>query len=274
MEGMEAWANISFEPHGAALAGMGRRQPAPRPRRPRRQLVHAAAAVVQETLWTTRCAICDAPGALLCADCALALPFIDANRACPRCGAPFGAVQCTECNRTLLAQAGREGLPLDGMGSALALDDAARRLVTTYKDRGERRLAGAIGALIARVVPPRWLQPSTVVTFVPATAAARARRGFDHAELLAQAVADQLGIACLPLLDRPHSADQRLLGRRGRLRNLQQGMACRPGARVPRAAIVVDDVCTTGATLYGAADALRAAGTQQVYGATLARVWD
>lgn len=254
--------------------GAQRFQLSPPLRRRGRQLLRAASDAVQETLWTTRCAVCDVPGALLCRSCADALPFIDANRACPRCGAPYGIVQCTECNRTLLAQAGREQLPLDGMVSALGLDDAARRLVTTYKDRGEQRLAGIIGALIAQAVPPSWLRGGAAVTFVPATAAARARRGFDHAERMAQAVSERLSLPCLGILERPHSTDQRLLGRRGRLRNLQQGMSCHPGALVPRAVIVVDDVCTTGATLYGAADALRAAGAQRVYGATLARVWD
>jgi hypothetical protein len=46
----------------------------------------------------TRCAGCDMPGALLCRrECARALPRIDRRWACPRCGAPFGYLTCTEC---------------------------------------------------------------------------------------------------------------------------------------------------------------------------------
>ena len=235
-----------------------------------RRLGEAAA----ETLWTTRCAVCDAPGELLCAPCAERLAYVDALRACPRCGAPYGAVQCTECSRTMLASAGRASLPCDAMASAVAFDEAAQRLVGTFKDRSEARLAAVLGSLIAHVVPPAWMAERPVVTFVPATRAARARRGFDHGQLLAQATADRLGLPLAALLDQPSSADQRRLGRRARLGNMGKRLRCLPGAPAPPAVIVVDDVCTTGATLYSAADALREGGTRTVYGAAFARVWD
>ena len=68
----------------------------------------AAAQAVAETLWPTRCAICDEPGELLCERCKSELPFIDLWRACPICGAPWGHTQCTECNPVMLAATGRE----------------------------------------------------------------------------------------------------------------------------------------------------------------------
>lgn len=235
-----------------------------------RRLGEAAA----ETLWTTRCAVCDAPGDLLCARCAERLAYVDALRACPRCGAPFGAVQCTECSRTLLASAGRKQLPCDAMVSAVAFDEAAQRLVTAFKDRHEARLAPVLAQLMARAVPPSWVEGGLAVTFVPATRAARARRGFDHGHLLGQAVAEALRLPLCDLLEPPAAADQRQLGRRARLGNMGRRLRCRAGMPVPQAALVVDDVCTTGATLYSAADALREAGVRTVYGATFARVWD
>ncbi len=51
-----------------------------------------------ETLWPTRCALCDTPGKLLCPQCARSLEFIDYYRACPRCGSPWGSLQCDRCN--------------------------------------------------------------------------------------------------------------------------------------------------------------------------------
>ena len=40
---------------------------------------------------------------------------------------------------------------------------------------------------------------------------------------------------------------------------------------MPERVLLVDDVCTTGATLYSAADALAEAGASEVYGLTFAR---
>lgn len=236
----------------------------------------AAANVVAETLWPTRCAVCDAPGDIVCPTCAATHPFIDACRACPRCGAPFGLVQCTECNPVTLARGGRAAMPLNAMASALVFDEHAGRIVSAYKDGGDRRLHAYMARIMARYVAPGWLaEPKeTAVTFIPASGAAKRRRGFDHAELLAHAVAEEVGLPCLSLLARPKSADQRKLSRAGRIANMQGSLRVQSEASVPAAVIAIDDVCTTGATMYAAADALREAGAQTVYGLTFARVWE
>lgn len=232
---------------------------------------NAALNAIAETLWPTRCALCDAPGAVLCDRCRRALPYIDVLDACPRCGAPFGRVQCTECNPLMTRAAGHGVLPCTAMASALSLTEEARRLVTVYKDQGEQRLACDLAALMARYVPPRWLHPAPTVAFVPATATARRRRGFDHGELLARELSRELGLAWIPLLAAPHHRDQRKLSRRQRLENASRSMDVLPGATVPPSLILTDDVCTTGATLYAAASALVHAGAETVYGLTVAR---
>lgn len=243
---------------------------------PLRAIGHAAFDVVAETLWPTRCAVCDSTGALLCDVCATSLPYIDVWRSCPRCGAPWGRTQCTECNPVMLSASKRSEFPLEQLASALVFDEASRRIITAYKDQGERRLAKVMGPMMARYVPPSWVSDpqATAITFVPATAAARRRRGFDHAEELADSVSEKLGLACMSLLMQPRSADQRQLSRTQRQLNMRRRLSVIPGATVPKRVIVVDDVCTTGATLYAAADALRDQGCKTVFGLTFARVWD
>ncbi len=106
---------------------------------------------------------------------------------------------------------------------------------------------------------------------MPATAAARRRRGFDHAEHLARELSWILGTDTAPLLSVPRRLDQRRLSRSQRIENMRASLAVLPGATVPRAVILVDDVCTTGSTLYAATDALKKGGAETVYCITFAR---
>jgi predicted amidophosphoribosyltransferase len=95
-------------------------------------------------------------------------------------------------------------------------------------------------------------------------------KDYHPATLLARALGETGGRAVHPLLTkrtlhRPQSA----LDRATRLRNIRGTFAAR-GA-VPGAVIVVDDVCTTGATLREALTILRRAGARDLAALTLAR---
>lgn len=236
-----------------------------------RALGRLAREMVSETLYPTRCAICDRPGAVLCTACETALPYIDACTACPRCGAPFGIVQCSECTRVLMEPFGYEDPPYDEMASALMLTEAVRRVVTVYKDKNERSLARPMAQIMARYLPPRWTYHTPAVTFVPATVAARRRRGFDHGERLARELSFICELDFAPLLVAGRRDDQRRLGRSGRIGNMRHSLTVMARASVPAAVIVVDDVCTTGATLFAATEALRSGGAETVYCLTFAR---
>ena len=137
-----------------------------------------------ELLAPTRCAGCDLPGGLLCAECRASLPEIDADHACPSCGAPFGAMVCTECWSTEFAFAAALSLG--------ELDGALARAVVLHKDAGERRLGALLGGMLATAVAERWAGWADAVCWIPATSAAVARRGFDHSAALAEPVAATL----------------------------------------------------------------------------------
>ena len=236
-----------------------------------RLYAEAAAQAVAETLWPTRCAICDEPGELLCERCRSELPFIDLWRACPICGAPWGHTQCTECNPVMLAATGRKAVAFSSLASPFELTESSRRIAVVYKDGGEQRLATEMARYMARYLSPEIASEVTGVTFVPASRKARARRGFDHAELLAQEVALVIGRPVIPLLSPPRAHDQRALSRRARMRNMAHAVSTLPGASAPESILLIDDVCTTGATLFAACDAIREAGGHDVHCLTFAR---
>ena len=239
-----------------------------RPQARSQKLLDTAKVILAETLWPTRCAICDKLGAVLCDECCRALPYVDYWRACPRCGAPWGRVQCANCNTHMLTTIGIDAYPLAQLVCATTLTAETHRIVTVYKDQGERRLARDMAAIMAAYVPPGWMAAAPVVCSIPATAKALTRRGFDHGQLLATTLAELIGRPWQPLLRRPETSDQRKLKRSERLANMVGNLALDEGQQPPRAVIVVDDVSTTGATMIAAALGLLSGGVKTVYGLT------
>lgn len=206
-----------------------------------------------------RCVVCGtACDGDLCGPCARTLEPIGDPK-CGRCGAPMPpAEDCESC--VLLGGFGRAR-------SLLAYGGPATRLVLALKRRGRPGLAVAAGGVLADLARAEGLE-GEIVAFVPAGRAAR-RRGFDHAELLARAVARSAGRRCSPLLGRTRrgvrQADVPLEGRR---ENVRGRFFARP---VDRPVLLVDDVFTTGATAEACATALMEAGAPAVDVLTLAR---
>lgn len=223
-----------------------------------------------ELAWPTRCVCCDLPGTLLCDDCRESLPRIDSESACPCCGAPYGRLCCTEC----WSADGKVELPFDSAVAALEFTAASSRLILSMKDHGERRLVPIIAELMDEALDEGLLRAFDLMTFVPATAAAVLRRGFDHMELIARELSRITGLECVRLLEPRQSVDQRSLSRVQRVENMDGAFTCCDTARVEgKRVLLIDDVFTTGATLFAASTALLEGGAESVGVETLYRVW-
>ncbi len=132
-----------------------------------------------------------------------------------------------------------------------------------------RRATAAVSAMADRMalVSPE----ADLVSWVPATPKRRRSRGFDQGELLARAVARRLGIQPRRLLRRSDNRAQTARDRKGRM----EGPRLHPVGRQLRLAptvLLVDDVCTTGATLAAAAAVLRHRGAGVVVALVFTRV--
>jgi ComF family protein len=196
----------------------------------------------------------------VCTRCLEALTLIDGRDACVRCGAPMDRTGCGQCADTSFA--------FSSARCAATLARPASRIVTVYKDAGERRLAPVLAGLL-RDAAGEWAARVDAITWIPASRSACARRGFDHAELLACELARGTGLPCLRLLALASARDQRGLDAAARRANLAGAYAA--VSEPPSHVLLVDDVFTTGATLDAAAAALLEAGAHQVRALAFAR---
>jgi len=227
-----------------------------------------------ELVWPTRCAGCEKLGVLLCEDCQRELTYIDPELACPRCGAPFGRLVCTECTAVYEPTSSS----LTQVRCVLEFTELSRRIIIVYKDRGEQRLSGMLAGMLAQAIPLEWKLWADVLTWIPADEKAIKRRGFDHMALMAVSLAEQSGLRISPLLTKHSRRDQRSLSRRERKQNTQSIFSAKKadsdvGKLRAQRIILIDDVFTTGATLEAAASTLLAAGAKEIRAVTVCRVW-
>lgn len=108
-------------------------------------------------------------------------------------------------------------------------------------------------------------EPGFIIVPVP-TATSRVRqRGYDQATVLARRLARKQRLPYARLLARLGQAHQVGAGRAERVSHLKDAFRAIRVAHIQGAHILlIDDVCTTGATLESAARTLRAAGAKRV----------
>jgi ComF family protein len=202
-----------------------------------------------------------------------ALASLLAPPLCAGCGGHPGATEplCSACRRELrwLDRA----VEIDGLAvfAPLAYEGPARALVHGLKFRGATLAARTMAAQIAAAAPLAVLARGALVP-VPLHPRRLRRRGFNQAELLAHALGERTGLRVADCLRRDGSARTQVgRDRADRLVGVHGAIAARPTTGLPRRAILVDDVVTTGATLLACAAALRSAGVGEVAAVAYAR---
>jgi ComF family protein len=225
--------------------------------------LQAAGQAFLDLLYPPRCAGCGRLGALFCETCRARL-IPTPSHVCRRCGKPEAAGGlCAACRRT--------PSPLDGILSSAVFAPPLRTVIHHFKYRNGHALAAPLAALLITTWQQASLSADLIVP-VPLHASRISERGYNQSTLLARALSSAVGVTVVDdLLERERATlPQTHLNRQERSQNVSGAFVCRTHLS-GTSLVLVDDVCTTGATLEACATALRAAGAVHVQGLTVAR---
>lgn len=186
---------------------------------------------------------------------------------CIGCGV-YGRVMCPRCAATCPCYVG--GVPdvcVPHVAVRFVYTGYVRQLVLRLKYAGAPRIA----AQFAQYMPAMYVGQRACYIAVPASPERVIARGYDQAVLLAHALAVRHhGYVAQHLVRVRNTPTQAKLTRHARQQNVQ-GVFAWQGGVISDPVVLVDDVCTTGATLNAAIDALRMAGITQIAVQVIAR---
>jgi len=210
------------------------------------------------------CSTCKTVGSLFCDACRSQIQWLE-EPLCACCGRVVSrpVAKCTVCQR--------RPLPLQQVRAAVLFSDPIPKVIHHMKYNGLFALAQPLANLMVEAWT-KWQIPVDLVVPIPLHPDRQRERGYNQSDLLTRHLSEQLNLAYdLKALRRTrHTSPQVGLSAVDRLTNVQNAFWA--DARVAgKHVLLIDDVCTTGATMAAAAEALLAVGAKTVSGYCVAR---
>lgn len=231
---------------------------------------------VLDLLFPRRCLGCnvlltDEFGHYACGVCLRGIKFQN-TFACAFCASPVArGSTCPYCRRNH---------SLDRLLVVTSYENRiTKQILKNAKYRFVKTLAEQIGRLMANYLKKQisWLSiEKTLLIPVPLHPSRLRWRGFNHAEIMAKVIGQELGLEiCTDALARfkKHRPQADIKNRESRIANISIGTfrCVKPAAVACQKIILVDDLSTTGSTLNDCAYALKGTGAKEVIGFVFAR---
>lgn len=225
---------------------------------------------ISQTLFPPICLLCDGrgdQGRLLCRGCLGDLPLL--VNPCPICAIdlPPGTTPLTPCS-----ECQREPPPVARTFCYGLYEPPLDYLILQLKFHAQLAIAPLLAELLAQKI--RGAEPELPAALVPVSLhpTRLAERGFNQAGELARALGHELGRPTLPnLVKRTRHTDAQSGLAAGDRRKNMRGAFEVIADKVPAHIVIVDDVMTTGTTVWEMARTLKAAGAQRVDAWVIAR---
>lgn len=213
-------------------------------------------------LFPPRCVICHGEGDWFCPGCRAQVATI-APPICQHCGRPLSGPACRFCLES--------PLEIDGLRAVALFDGVMREAIHSFKFRRRRDLAVSFGRMLCDYLMAYPL-PFDVLIPVPLHGERERWRGYNQALLLAREIAVQQKVALwYNVIERTRATPPQVgLDARARRENVRDAFAAKESV-AGTSVLLIDDVCTTGATMNACAVALKKSGCKSVWGLALAR---
>lgn len=162
---------------------------------------------------------------------------------------------------------------IDGIRSLFSFDEVVRKAIHQLKYQNLKAISSCLAELLADYFRSSSL-PGEALVYVPLHPRRLRERGYNQSALLARELSSRIR---LPVIEdclirvKQARAQVRAVDVEERRRNVTDAFVCRDERVKGRQIILIDDVCTSGATLESCSAALKNKGAMSVWGLTLAR---
>jgi len=224
---------------------------------------------VLDFLLPLRCPGCGKTGTWFCEECRAKLRLVE-NFTCVICGkSAIGGFTHPTC---------RQKYSLDRLLCVFQYEGPIKKAIAWLKYKDVTGLARVLSDLMVEELQKLGVEfgSQAIIIPVPLHWKRAWKRGFNQAELLARCLGQAFGLEVrTDLLRRIRDTEPQTRRKRDQRRRNVSGAFAVPSSKRKEVEgqdfLLVDDVCTTGATLNACANALKRAGARYVWGLTLAR---
>jgi ComF family protein len=216
-------------------------------------------------LFPPRCVSCGKGGAFLCQKCHNKLIYLQPPL-CTRCSKPIrtGTI-CQKCQS--------QTWDIDGICSVFKYGGAIRQAIIQFKYQNIKALDGPLSHFMMGYLRKHPLSFDIIIP-VPIHERRLRERGYNQSLLLAQKLSYMTRSpvvegALIRTKNTPHQASSDSVEQRRK--NIRNAFKCSSHGISGKRILLIDDVCTSGATLNSCATSLKSAGAASVWGLTLAK---
>ena len=212
-----------------------------------------------------RCAACNSVGSLLCTECQNSILWME-EPLCSKCGRDKvnSHAVCHACEK--------RPLPLQQIRAATLFEDPISKIIHHFKYNGQFGLAAPLAEVMLNAWP-KWQTAVHLIMPIPLHPERKKSRGYNQAALLSEKFGKKLckQVDQKSLQRIRNTPSQVNLTAIERQKNMMQAFSYNGPDLTGKQILLVDDVCTTGATMASAAEVLIDAGATSVAGYCVAR---